>query len=243
MLDADRSGYVDIHSHILPNLDDGPATLEGSLDLAKEAVANGISDIIATPHLNRDLFPFSTNASRQACKQLQEALAAADIPLKLHLGAEVKIHPKIVEELNAGKVPMLAESRYLLLELPFDMIPPYAHEIVFQMRLAGVTPILAHPERNASIQRDPRKLGALIDLGCLTQINSTSLTGRLGEASQSTAVSMLTQGWAHMIGSDSHFAGDRGPNFKEAITVAAKYVGFDEAQKLVRENPKRLLEN
>lgn len=243
MLDADHSGYVDIHSHILPNLDDGPRTLEGTLDLAGEALANGISDIIATPHLNRDLFPFSSSASRQACNELEEALTAANMPLNLHLGAEVKIHPRIVDEFKAGKVPLLAASRYLLLELPFDMIPPYAREIVFQMRLAGVTPIIAHPERNASIQANPSKLGAFIDLGCLAQINSTSLTGRLGEASQSTAVSMLTQDWAHIIGSDSHFAGDRGPNFKEAITVAAKYVGLEEAQTLVRENPKRLLEN
>lgn len=213
------------------------------MDLAKEAVANGISDIIATPHLNRDLFAFSERDSRLAVERLRQALRDSDIQLRLHLGAEVHIHPKIIEELKAGKVPMLAESRSLLLELPFDMMPPYAHEIVFQLRLAGVTPILAHPERNASIQRDLRKLHALVDLGCLTQINSTSLTGRLGEASRSTAVSILTEGLAYAIGSDSHFAGDRGPNFQEALAVAAKYIGIDEAQKLARDNPKRLLEN
>lgn len=236
-------GYVDIHCHILPGMDDGAQTLEDSLALAREAVANGVGEIIATPHLNRDLFPFSSAKADAAYNRLKEALKDADIPISLHLGAEVKASPNISEGLKSGAIPTLAGSRYLLLELPFDVMPPFARELVFQIQLAGITPILAHPERNSQFQRNPSLLEPFLSAGCLAQINSTSLTGYLGRSSQKAAIALLTRGWVHIIGSDGHKAGSRGINFKEAVALAARHVGFDEAQKLVRENPKRLLEN
>lgn len=235
------SGYVDIHSHILANIDDGPASIEESLGLAREALANGVSDIIATPHLKPDFFPFSMHAVRKAFERLNKALERENVDINLHLGAEVSISGRLMEQFKAGDVPTLADSHYLLLELPFDLIPPFANQVVFQLRLAGIIPVLAHPERSADIQRDPVLIKPFIEAGCLAQINSTSLTGRLGSRARTTAIALLTNGWAHVMASDSHLAGDRGPNFIEAVALAAKYVGAEEATRLVAGNPRRIL--
>lgn len=242
-IEDDHLGFVDIHCHILPGIDDGARTIEESLALAREAAANGVSDIIATPHLNRELFIFSIEDAKAAFEKLQAAITAEQIPITLHLGAEVKAAPNIPEGVKSGTIPTLAGSDYLLLEFPFDSVPPFARELVFQIQLAGITPILAHPERNARFQRDPSLLESYLSAGCLTQINSTSLTGHLGRSSQKAAIAFLTNKWVNMIGSDGHKAGGRGVNFKEALSVAAKQVGMEEALKMVLDNPRRILDS
>ncbi len=237
----DHCGYVDIHSHILPGVDDGPATVDDSIALAKEAVANGLTDVVATPHLNLDLFPFSLSACQKALRHLKEALAGENIPLEIHLGAEVKVDPTIIEGLKAKEIPTLAGGKYVLIEIPFDIIPAFTRELIFEIQLLGLVPVLAHPERNNRIQDNPDLLRPFIDSGCWTQINSTSVTGYLGQASQDCAFQLLAKGWVNVIASDSHEAGNRGPNFKNAVALAAKYTGVRNAQKLVRENPAQVL--
>lgn len=238
----DHSGYVDIHCHILPGIDDGPATIDESVALAEEAVANGLTDIVATPHLNLDLFPFSLSACQKAQRDLRETLINENIPLEIHLGAEVKADPTIVEGLRANEVPTLAGGKYVLIEIPFEIIPAFTRELVFKIQLLDLVPILAHPERNIRIQDNPDLLRPFIDSGCWTQINSTSITGYLGKASQDCAFELLAKEWVNVIASDSHEVGNRGPNFKNAVALAAKYTGVREAQKLVRGNPAKVIE-
>ncbi len=240
-IEFNHSGYVDIHSHILPGVDDGPATIDQSIALAKEAVDNGLTDIVATPHVNLDLFPFSLSACQNAQSELKQALINENIPLEIHLGAEVKADPTMVEGLKAQEIPTLAGGKYVLMEIPFETIPPFTRELVFEIQLLGLVPILAHPERNRRFQDNPDLLQPFIASGCWTQINSTSITGYLGKASQDCAFKLLAKGWVDVIASDSHEAGNRGPNFKNAITLAAKHTGAEGAQKLVRENPVKVI--
>lgn len=240
-LELDHSGYVDIHCHILPGIDDGAQFIDESLALAKEAIANGITDIVATPHLNQSLFPFSMEACEKSLSRLREALKAEGLPIEVHFGAEVKADPSILEGLKAKTVPTLGSSKYVLIELPFEIIPPFARELVFEIQLLGLKPILAHPERNLRIQRNPDLLQPFIESGCLTQLNSTSVTGHLGKDSQDSSFELLTKGWASIIASDAHKAGERGPNFIAAVNIAAGHIGGTEAQKLVRETPAKVL--
>ena len=236
------SGLVDIHCHILAGIDDGPRTIDESLDLAREALDNGVTDIIATPHFNPLLFAFSRDECERAVVSLQEALDSAKIPITIHLGAEIFAdRERLPQALLVGEVPTLAGGKYILLEFPFELLPQYAYNLVFEIICAGFKPVLAHPERNADIQRHPEKLEPFRQAGCLTQINSTSLTGRLGRGSLKTAIALLKRNWVDIIGSDAHLAGDRGPNFRAAVTVATKYVGSEAATKMVEETPRRIL--
>lgn len=239
----DHAGYVDIHSHILPGVDDGPRTLEESIELAREAAANGITDIVATPHLNADFISYDPVERHGARERLSQALAERSIGVTIHLGAEIRVAPNLLAILRGPDSPALAGGKYLLLEFSFADIPAFAEQVFFELQTAGYKPILAHPERNAQIQRDPRAvLAPMLEAGILMQINSTSLTGGLGSASRHTAIQMLERGWAHIMASDSHYPGERGPNFREAVTVAANYVGVEKAQALVRENPRRVID-
>lgn len=236
------NGYVDVHSHILPGLDDGPPDIFGSIRMAEEAAQNGVTDIIATPHLNQELFEFSRQARDVQIERLQAALREKKVPVFIHRGAEVRIVPQLPEWYDNGKLPTLAGTRYLLFELPFGEMPFFTHDVTFAIRLKGIIPVLAHPERSVSFQDQPDRLAWMIEAGCLVQVNSTSLTGRLGDPSRATAIELLRRDWVHIIASDGHAAFDRGANFREALAVAAKYVGEEAAERMVKDNPRRILE-
>jgi protein-tyrosine phosphatase len=233
--------FIDTHIHILADQDDGPLTIDESIELAKEVVANNISTIIATPHLNEGLFNFSAEKRDKEITRLEKALSEEGIDIKIYPGAEVRITIDIFDWLREGSLPTLANSRYLLLELPFDTLPIYTNELIFKLKTAGIMPILAHPERNAQIQINPSRLERLINGGCLVQVNTTSLTGKLGSLCYETAVEFLKRGWIDILASDAHEARIRGLNFKEALEIAAKYIGAAEATKLVTKNPAQIL--
>jgi protein-tyrosine phosphatase len=233
--------FIDTHIHILADLDDGPLTLEESIELAREVQANNISTVIATPHLNEGLFNFSAEKRDEEIIRLKKALLEEGIGIKVYPGAEVRITINIFDWLREEKLPTLANSQYLLLELPFDSLPIYTNELIFKLKTAGIVPILAHPERNAQIQINPSRLEKLINGGCLVQVNTSSLTGELGSLCYETAIEFLKRGWINILASDAHEARVRGPNFKEALEIAAKYIGIERATELVTKNPAQIL--
>jgi protein-tyrosine phosphatase len=234
--------FIDTHIHILADLDDGPLTLEESIELAKEVQANNISAVIATPHLNEGLFNFSAEKRDEEIARLKKALLEEGIGIKVYPGAEVRITINIFDWLREERLPTLANSRYLLLELPFDSLPIYTNELIFKLKTAGIVPVLAHPERNAQIQINPSRLEKLINGGCLVQVNTSSLTGRLGSLCYETAIEFLKRGWIDILASDAHEAGVRGPDFKKALEIAAKYIGVERATELVTKNPAQILD-
>ena len=177
---------IDLHIHILPGIDDGPRTLEESLEMARMAVADGITTVVATPHLfsHRAVALEDFNAPdtiREAVAALNRELAAAAIPLIVLPGCEVPLFADILKFVESNRVLSLNDGgRYISLEMPDTVIPPATEDIIFHLSSLGLTPIITHPERNPIFYEMPQKLKRLLSLGCLAQITARSLTGGFG---------------------------------------------------------------
>ena len=166
---------TDLHTHILPGLDDGAADLAEAIAMAQAAAADGIVRLAATPH-NLRLPSDAGRAELEAqAARLQEHLAARGIPLQVVAGAETALIPALPQQIDAGQVITLNRSRYLLVELPYMGLPARLEEIIFQVQARGLVPILAHPERNADLLRRPERLRALVERGMLVQVTAASL--------------------------------------------------------------------
>lgn len=229
---------IDLHCHILPGLDDGAQTMEDSLDMARTAAGDGIHTIAATPHADKwGANPDEEDLERQVA-QLQEALDAKGVPIRVVPGLENHLTPDLV----SGKIVPLNHTRYFLVELPFEEFPHYVEQALFQLQLKGYTPILAHPERNAVLRSDPEALRGLVERGILAQLTAASLLGVFGKKTREASESYLRQGLVQVLATDSHSAtGGRRPILSEALAVAARLIGPERAQALVTENPERIL--
>ncbi|MDI6715485.1 MAG: hypothetical protein QME63_00885 [Actinomycetota bacterium] len=234
-------GYIDTHVHILPGLDDGPATLQEAVEMVRMAQRNGITKIIATPHHNEYYHP-QVKEIMASLELLNAGLKKANIEFEVYLGNELRIDPGLPEKLKSGEVFPMAGSRFILLEFFFEGIPLYSEDVIFRLRVDGWKPILAHAERIYDIQRNPERLKRFIDMGCMVQINSNSLTGELGRASLDTAIYLLELRYVDIMASDAHSASNRIPDFTGALKKAAKIIGKEEAQKLVINNPSKIFE-
>src|SRR5437588_1952126 len=158
---------IDIHSHILPGVDDGARTVEDSLEMARVALAEGTSGMICTSHSAEwfELGPLAKMESQVA--DLQAALSAANLPLQLWPGMEIFLTPQTPHHLQEGRAWSLAGSRYVLVEIPYEPWPAYTEQTLFELQVGGWSPILAHPERYVAIQRDPNILFRLVERGVL----------------------------------------------------------------------------
>lgn len=234
-------GYIDTHNHILPGLDDGPVGVDEAVDMARVAYAAGITKIVATPHHN-DFHQPTKQEILESLELLRLGLAEANVPVEVYPGNELRIDPRLPAELKDGSVLPLADSRFILLEFPFDGIPFFAENVIFQLRLDGWRPILAHCERIYDIQQKPQRLQKYIDMGCMVQVNSNSLTGELGRKSRDVAIRLLKLGFVDVLASDAHAAHRRVPDFAEALAEAEKVIGHEAAEKLVRDNPAKIFD-
>ncbi len=194
---------IDLHSHILPGLDDGAQTLADSLDIARAAVADGIRIIAATPHV-RDDFPTPAAAMEAGVDRLRGELSRERLPLELVTGGEIALDrlPRLThDELERF---CLGRSRYLLVETPYSGWPLNLAQLLFDLHVRGLTPVLAHPERNRELQGNPDLLEPIVAAGTLVQITAASAEGRLGAAPRRTATLLLESRCAHLLASDAH---------------------------------------
>jgi protein-tyrosine phosphatase len=195
---------IDLHSHILPALDDGPDTIEESLELARAAVADGIDVIGATPHV-RDDYPTTADEMEAAVMWLREELRAVGIPLELLTGGEVALERLELPLDELRRFGLGGSDDYLLVETPYSGWPLDLGERLFVLHAAGITPVLAHPERNAEVQADPeRRLRPLVESGTLVQLTAASVDGRLGRRPQAASRRLVELELAHLLGSDAH---------------------------------------
>jgi protein-tyrosine phosphatase len=231
---------IDLHSHILPGVDDGPRTLEGSLEIARAAVADGIETIAATPHVRWD-YPTTADEMLAALTVLREEIAAAGVPLRLLSGGELDLEPLVtLDEDELRRFGLAGNPEYLLVEFPYTGWPLGLPELVFRLMSARMTPVIAHPERNEVVQRAPERLEPLLRAGALVQVTAASVDGRIGRKSERCALDLIDRGWAHMIASDAHEAVIRSIGMSEA----ADRVGDEAlAHWLTDEMPRAVVEN
>lgn len=233
--------FTDIHSHILPELDDGAQNIEESLYLARIASENGVKNIIATPHVGGRFPVLLKKEIEKKVEALNSVLGEQSIDITIYAGAENVVLPELSDWFDDGTLVTLAGSDYVLLDLPFNELPLYLPTLIFDLRLRGVTPILAHIERNTEIQRDINLVEPLINQGAVTQVNCTSFTGVLGAPSQKCALELLNKDLINVIASDSHSYGGRNPNFQEVLDIIEKKTDRIKAKQLFTEIPEKIL--
>ncbi len=210
----DRPGraVIDLHCHILPGLDDGPRNWDEALAMARLADADGVQLIVATPHCNLDATCPSPVQIRDLTAQLNQLLETNGLRLRVVPGAEARATTGLVEAVEAGRVLTLGDrGRFLLVELPPSGQPLFAAELFFRLRLAGVTPVIAHAERYDFFRSAPGALQELADRLYPIQVNAGSLLGREGWRIRRSARDLVRRGLATIVASDGHNATDRKP--------------------------------
>lgn len=233
--------YTDIHCHLLPGVDDGCETWEDSRACLQMAQKEGITRLLVTPHIRPGKYPNTPEALRAAFSQWEAR--ASEFGIQLALGCEAYFHHELAAEWKAGHLVGLGkEARYLLVELPVAGRPHGITDVFYNLRLAGVMPVLAHPERYVWAQRSPRRLADFFEAGIPFQVTTHSLVGTFGAEIEKTAWAILDSGWASFVASDSHRPTARPPLFREAVRRIARRYGKTAARRLCVENPRRIFE-
>lgn len=234
---------IDLHSHILPGVDDGPGDWAGTLGMLRIAEEGGTTTIVATPHSHdywRAAQPPEILIPRLVA-EANERAADAGLTIKVLVGQECQALPGLVQDLDRMTCQTLAHSRTVLMELPFMMWPPHTESLVFNLQLAGYTVLLAHPERYKAVQEDPARLAPLIERGVYTQITTTSVMGRNGPKAQELTRHLVDLNWAHVLASDAHSTGGRNPRLDEAKAELAQWTDEATAHRMAFDTPLALL--
>lgn len=234
---------IDLHCHLLPGIDDGAPDEATSLAMARIAVADGIRTTACTPHIYPGLYENDAAGIRSRVAALQRRLFEEGIPLGLTLGADAHLTPELLGRLKAGTAPSLAGGRYFLLEPPHTVAPPRFSEAMFDFVGAGYTPVLTHPERLTWIRQHYAVFVALVKSGVWMQVTAGSLTGRFGKEARYFGEKMLDEGLVHLLATDAHGVRHRAPLLAEGRDAAAKWVGPEEARRLVVDRPQAILDN
>jgi protein-tyrosine phosphatase len=234
---------IDLHSHILPGIDDGSKSLAMSLDMARIAVDDGIRIMACTPHIYPGLYQNHTAGIVAARDALQAALDTHGIALQLTTGADVHLVPGLVEGLRSGVVPSLHGTRYVLLEPSHHVAPPRFAESVFQLVAAGYVPVITHPERLTWLEDHFETMANLTRQGAWMQVTAGALTGMFGPKPKYWAERFLGDGLTHILATDAHSSTRRVPVLSEARDIAEKLLGREEAQQLVQGRQTALMSN
>jgi protein-tyrosine phosphatase len=256
---------IDIHAHILPELDDGAKTLEESIQMCRISYHDGIRTIVVTPHilpgiykndrstilsklqqLNNALMKFGVQSSEFVVKNSDSMTQRLNDPMtgfKLLPGADVHFSSDILQRYEKGEIVTVNDQgRYLMVEFAFQGIPYQAEEVLFQLLTKGIIPIISHPERNMEIGQRPKRYYEMIRMGCLGQVTAMSLTGEFGSGVRRIAEKLLTNRLIHIIASDAHSTDGRPPILSAAVKAAEKIVGKEEAQRMVTEYPQAVID-
>lgn len=233
---------IDIHSHILFGVDDGPKNKDESIAMLEAAAKEGITDIISTSHSHHPMYDVPSDVVTEQIKTLQKELDNRQIPITIHMGHEVRIFENIVESCLTNQVHLLAKSNYILIELPSNSVPQYTSHIIRELLSNDITPIIAHPERNKAIADKPERLERLIREGAVAQITAGSLAGHFGKSIQQLSLNLVRVNLVHTYGSDAHNLTTRPFLFEEGILYLEKRKCV-EAIEIFLENNLRILKN
>lgn len=225
----------DIHHHLLFGLDDGSKSLEMSVAMAEMAAEDGITHIVCTPHAN-SMYKFDPAANQDRLAQIQ-----AQIGDKITLGLGCDFHLSYENIEDARRNPekyTINQKKYLLVEFGDFIIPQQMSDVFYEFLVAGIQPIITHPERNPVIQKKPERLEEWLHGGCLVQVTASSLTGRFGRMAKSFAEKLLDTNKVHFLATDAHNLESRPPKMKEAFDYVSNRCGRETAERLCIHNPR-----
>lgn len=232
---------IDLHAHILYGIDDGARHGEMTLDMLRQAEEDGIGTMVATPHYVVGANLYSPKGLAARFDDVVRLIDKEGIKINLLLGNELFLDEYIFEAVESKKCHTLAGTRYVLLELPMAGIPLYTEKVLYQFLANGYRPILAHPERNAEVLDDPAVLIPFLEMGCITQVNSTSMTGIGGRRVQEVSRLLLMSNMGHLVASDCHSDKRRSPRLSAAYKLASEWLGRQKADRLFHNNPETVL--
>lgn len=234
---------IDLHCHILPNIDDGPKSIDQSLEMARVFEQAGYQQVVATPHAVPGTSWMPSPATiRERVAQLNQALRDEGIQLTVLLGMEIALDPQIPDLLKAGRIQSLADTSYVLIEPPFQRLPLGWEQVFFDLTSKGYTPLLAHPERCAQLADKPELFEDLVSMGIYLQVNWGSFLGYNGQKAAKTALYLAKKGYIHCLATDSHRPDKQHAGIcRHAAAEVEGLVGPQNLELLARSNPLRVL--
>lgn len=233
---------IDIHSHIIWGVDDGPSTKQEAMELIRLAAKEGIEQIISTSHALHPSFHADKTEVQEKLKELQQEADSERLGIQLYSGHEIRITEDLVEQLRNKEVMPLHTSTYVLVEFPSGSVPLFTKEILRQLVRAGYRPVIAHPERNKVFANNIKKLRELVEAGAFAQVTAGSVSGDFGKEIQKISLKMIDEGLIHCYGSDVHDKKVRAYSFDKGLS----YLETKNRQGIVEyflENNERILEN
>lgn len=235
---------IDLHSHLLPGIDDGARSLDESLQLARVAVNDGITHITFTPHIHPGRYDNNISTIQPVFEAFQQALKENDIPLSVAMSGEVRLSAEVLMLVAQNQVPFLGTwegKNVMLLELPHSHIPPGSDKLVKWLLDRNILPMIAHPERNKDIVRDLDTIAPFVEMGCLFQVTAMSVAGRFGVPAAQRSMELLERGWVTVLATDAHNLEHRPPVLSEGLAAARAVVGEEAARVLVLDNPREIV--
>ena len=234
---------IDMHAHILPCLDDGPDDIGESVRMCKMAADDGIHTIVATPHMLKDIYNFSKKDVLKKVRELNSTLKAENIPLTILPGAEIVMDTDILSLIQKDVLLTVNDcGSHIFLELTDYFPKKQIEDFIINLTANDMIPIIAHPERNMTIQKNVTILSRFVKAGALSQITAMSITGEFGTCAQKTSKKILESGLAHIIATDAHSSTWRPPILSLAVKATKKIMGEDYALKMVTETPKLIIQ-
>ena len=234
---------IDIHTHIIPNIDDGSRSVEETFKLINEAEEAGFTDIILTPHYITNYYETPGAEVKFWTESLQKIVDEKNLGVKLHSGMEIYISEELSELVKNETVITLANSKYILIELPMNTTMKNVDEILFIMRNMGYNVIIAHPERYNCIQENIEYAIQLVEEGCMLQSNYGSIVDIYGKEAKKTLKKLLKMNLVSFLGTDTHKEGTIYPIMPQIIKKLRKVISEEKLYEITTENPRKILEN
>jgi protein-tyrosine phosphatase len=226
---------IDVHCHLLPGIDDGAQTLNDSIELINLAIADGITHIVATPHIHPGRFNNDTASIATAYSQVMRWVKQTKAPIKLSTAAEVRISIELLQMLEHHTIPFVGQwdgYNVMLLEMPHSHILPGSDKLIKLLLNNKIRPLIAHPERNKEIMAAPEKIKPFVDQGCLLQVTAGALVGRFGTPAQKVATQLCKENLVTLIATDAHNTKHRPPKLAEAYALLDREISQDYSLKL-----------
>ena len=234
---------IDVHSHILPNIDDGSRSIDETFNLIKEAKEAGFEGIICTSHYMENYYETDRPEREVWINAIHENLKNKNIEMNLYLGNEIYMSDNIIKLLEDGKATTMNDTSYVLFELPLNVEPMNLYDMVYEMQQYKIVPILAHPERYSFVQTDPELIYDLIDKGELMQANYGSIGGQYGKKAQMIVQKFLENNMIHMLGTDAHRQNTIYPKIPEILVELKSLIGEEKLNELTTINPELVINN